>query len=138
MTLARLPRAIALLGAALLVGGCASHAASHDPTAGADNPANPNAPAAPPPPAAFTMVRLAGPPRRATPTSAPASQPGAAAASYVCPMHPEVTSNTAGICPKCKMKLEPRKAGSPATAAAPAAPQASSAAHESHDHGGHP
>ena len=31
---------------------------------------------------------------------------------YVCPMHPEVQSSTAGLCPKCQMKLvveEPRK-----------------------------
>lgn len=26
---------------------------------------------------------------------------------YTCPMHPEVISNQPGICPKCKMKLEP-------------------------------
>jgi hypothetical protein len=28
---------------------------------------------------------------------------------YVCPMHPEVTSSTAGLCPKCNMKLVPKK-----------------------------
>ena len=30
----------------------------------------------------------------------------AAKAVYFCPMHPEVTSNKRGKCPKCKMKLE--------------------------------
>jgi hypothetical protein len=30
-------------------------------------------------------------------------------AVYTCPMHPEVTSNEPGICPKCGMKLEVRK-----------------------------
>jgi hypothetical protein len=31
------------------------------------------------------------------------------AQTYVCPMHPEVTSNEKGArCPKCKMYLEPR------------------------------
>jgi len=29
---------------------------------------------------------------------------------YVCPMHPEVTSTAPGaLCPKCNMKLEPKK-----------------------------
>ncbi|HEY3359307.1 MAG TPA: heavy metal-binding domain-containing protein [Polyangia bacterium] len=28
---------------------------------------------------------------------------------YHCPMHPEVTSDKAGDCPKCGMKLEPIK-----------------------------
>jgi hypothetical protein len=27
---------------------------------------------------------------------------------YVCPMHPEVTSNEPGRCPKCKMFLKPK------------------------------
>lgn len=27
---------------------------------------------------------------------------------YVCPMHPEVVSDTPGICPKCNMKLDPK------------------------------
>jgi FtsP/CotA-like multicopper oxidase with cupredoxin domain len=31
--------------------------------------------------------------------------PGASASSYVCPMHPEVTSDEPGTCPKCGMKL---------------------------------
>lgn len=29
--------------------------------------------------------------------------------SYVCPMHPEVTSSSPGLCPKCNMKLVPKK-----------------------------
>lgn len=28
---------------------------------------------------------------------------------YVCPMHPEVQSREPGTCPKCNMKLEPKK-----------------------------
>jgi len=28
---------------------------------------------------------------------------------YVCPMHPEVQSPEPGTCPKCNMKLEPKK-----------------------------
>jgi len=29
--------------------------------------------------------------------------------AYVCPMHPEVTSKSPGLCPKCNMKLVPKK-----------------------------
>jgi hypothetical protein len=32
-----------------------------------------------------------------------------AGATYVCPMHPEVTSEAPGRCPKCGMKLVPKK-----------------------------
>lgn len=28
---------------------------------------------------------------------------------YACPMHAEVTSNAPGVCPKCNMKLVPKK-----------------------------
>jgi hypothetical protein len=35
--------------------------------------------------------------------------PPAQAATYVCPMHPEVTDDKPGQCPKCGMKLEPKK-----------------------------
>jgi Cu/Ag efflux protein CusF len=33
---------------------------------------------------------------------------GSSTQTYVCPMHPEVTSNEPGRCPKCKMFLEPK------------------------------
>lgn len=33
----------------------------------------------------------------------------AGAVTYVCPMHPEVSSNAPGVCPKCNMKLVPKK-----------------------------
>lgn len=38
-----------------------------------------------------------------------ASDGGSEEAVYVCPMHPEVTARTPGLCPKCNMKLVPRK-----------------------------
>ena len=50
-----------------------------------------------------------------------------AASSYVCPMHPEVTSSEPGTCPKCGMRLVPSDA-SPASA---------SDQHEGHAHGEH-
>jgi hypothetical protein len=34
---------------------------------------------------------------------------GSPAVVYTCPMHPEVTSDKPGVCPKCGMKLEPRR-----------------------------
>ena len=34
-----------------------------------------------------------------------AGDAGAQAEVYACPMHPEVTSSAAGVCPKCNMKL---------------------------------
>jgi len=34
---------------------------------------------------------------------------GMQAMTYVCPMHPEVTSTSRGNCPKCNMKLVPKK-----------------------------
>lgn len=52
-------------------------------------------------------------------SDSPASSDGA---TYACPMHPEVTSDAPGMCPKCHMALEKQKRSS----------------HESHDkHAGH-
>jgi len=50
-----------------------------------------------------------------------------AASSYVCPMHPEVASNSPGTCPKCGMKLVPSDA----------LPASASDQHEGHAHGEH-
>jgi FtsP/CotA-like multicopper oxidase with cupredoxin domain len=47
-----------------------------------------------------------------------------AAGAYVCPMHPEVVSDSAGRCPKCGMKLVP-------------ADLVGLQQHEHHGHGGH-
>lgn len=33
----------------------------------------------------------------------------AGAVTYVCPMHPEVSSSAPGVCPRCNMKLVPKK-----------------------------
>lgn len=40
---------------------------------------------------------------------AAAGSEDAGAVTYVCPMHPEVSSSAPGSCPKCNMKLVPRK-----------------------------
>jgi hypothetical protein len=36
---------------------------------------------------------------------------GAPKTVYSCPMHPDVTSDAPGLCPKCSMKLEPKTQG---------------------------
>jgi hypothetical protein len=41
--------------------------------------------------------------------------PGAASATYACPMHPEVKSDKPGSCPKCGMALEKVATVAPAT-----------------------
>jgi len=52
------------------------------------------------------------------PTAAPDSKvPGAESATYVCPMHPEVTSDRPGTCPKCGMKLVLEKSSESSTPA---------------------
>lgn len=56
----------------------------------ADDPSNPNAPESVDAPAA------------------PAAAPDAGHVVYTCPMHPEVTSDHPGHCPKCGMTLVPR------------------------------
>ena len=48
-----------------------------------------------------------------------------AAASYACPMHPEVTATEPGTCPKCGMKLVP--AQTPASYACPMHPEVTAA-----------
>ena len=45
----------------------------------------------------------------AQPADAPA--PATPAATYICPMDPEVRQSTPGACPKCGMALEPDLAG---------------------------
>ncbi len=39
----------------------------------------------------------------------PGPGPAAQAAAYVCPMHPQVTSNAPGNCSICGMALSPRR-----------------------------
>jgi FtsP/CotA-like multicopper oxidase with cupredoxin domain len=50
--------------------------------------------------------------------------------SYVCPMHPEVTSSEPGTCPKCGMKLVPSDAPP-----VPASESPVGSAHGGHEHG---
>lgn len=55
-------------------------------------------------------LALAGCSSPSTPVStATASGSSPVAAVYTCPMHPEVTSDKPGKCPKCKMDLVLKK-----------------------------
>ncbi len=59
-----------------------------------------------------TATQSAGasePAAKATPAAPATSSKPAASVTYVCPMHPEVTSDKKGRCPKCGMFLEPKK-----------------------------
>ena len=101
-----------LLAAPLLFVGCAK---TPPLVVGPDHPANADAAEAPLPPASHTLAisdasatqpatadrggHQMGQHQMSSPTA------GAAAATYVCPMHPEVTSTAPGKCPKCKMNL---------------------------------
>jgi Heavy metal binding domain len=90
--------------ATLLVVGCASQPPTKP--VGID-PSNPAAAESPAP----TLTPLVG--TREEARSAPSTAPSAAAekaqpkeaATYTCPMHPEISSPKPGKCPKCGMKL---------------------------------
>ena len=88
----------------LLAGGCASVPA--EPTRNlpaALDPANPAAPEGVAPP--LLSMEAAEPPHQ----HAASPHEHTARPLYVCPMHPEVTSDRPGQCPKCGMKLEQKK-----------------------------
>jgi hypothetical protein len=85
---------IAILLGVLVSIGCAKGEAPPPSNA---HPANPGAPEGTP------MVASSP----ATPSAAPHDH--GAATIYTCPMHPEVTSDKPGQCPKCGMNLVPKK-----------------------------
>lgn len=57
-----------------------------------------------------TTIASARPSSSASPHPAvkPMGSRDGAKTVYVCPMHPEVVSDTPGLCPKCNMKLDPK------------------------------
>lgn len=128
------PRALvtAALGTAALVLASACSPAPMPISQSRRDPSSPLAPeGASPPPAALAMQGPAEPKSsghehhhehahgdHAAPAAAGHEGHGAGAATdggaegtvYVCPMHPEVTSTAPGaLCPKCNMKLVPKK-----------------------------
>lgn len=56
-------------------------------------------------PAAENATAPAGDPEMTATVDTTAAATPATAAAYVCPMHPEVTSDQPGDCPKCGMAL---------------------------------
>ncbi len=64
--------------------------------------------------AALLLIILSGCSSPSAPSASNASPssvvtPAATAVVYTCPMHPEVTSDKAGKCPKCNMDLVVKK-----------------------------
>jgi hypothetical protein len=53
-----------------------------------------------------TSATVRPPTGRGRPAAGAAGAGAAAKTVYVCPMHPEITSDAPGLCPKCNMKLE--------------------------------
>lgn len=98
--------ALALLSAA----GCATR--SVPTTFPAASSASADAPEAPRVPVARTLE--GDPPLPGAPSSGwegldPIDETATPAATFTCPMHPEVTSDREGRCPKCGMNLEPKR-----------------------------
>ena len=141
-----LPAAVTV---AALVGGCAGAVRTESPAP--DHPANATAAEAPPPAPSTTLALRAPmtsgpevdgvvPPQVGKPGGSdhsghaghamPAGPSAPAGTTYVCPMHPKVTSTDPNArCPECNMKInKPAKSTTaPATRPAPG---------HSHDHGG--
>lgn len=95
--------------------GLAGCAYSAPPPMSHDHPAHAQAEEAPPPPASGTLgvpaTEPAAAPEAADPHAghhhgAAASQPTTRAA-FVCPMHPQITSDQPGRCAICNMELKP-------------------------------
>ena len=95
---------------ALLLPACATASGTVMPF-GTDHPAHADASESPlEDPAAFLRIDSAeiepamapGEPEKAEGSETPAG-------AYVCPMHPEVSSNEPGRCPECGMNLVPRE-----------------------------
>lgn len=83
-----------------------------------NDPASPGAPVAPPAPRSGVLSsgfdplasQAAGEGEDAHAGHAhEMAAPDAGAQKYTCPMHPEIVQDHPGVCPKCNMKLVPKK-----------------------------
>lgn len=87
------------------LGGCTAHREVAPLTP--NHPASPEAAEAPALPASETLrvESKTAPPDENDAAATRHHNPGAAKPAYSCPMHSEITSATAGRCPKCGMNL---------------------------------
>lgn len=101
---------VATLGLACSVGPSPVSRASNDPSnpAAAEGSAELRVAAAEVP-AAGSADEHAGHAGHAGHADARHGDGGTAEVVYECPMHPEVTAKAPGLCPKCNMKLVPKK-----------------------------
>lgn len=93
-------RIASILASLGLFVGCARGEA---PAPGASHPASPSAPEG-----TAYVASSAAPASASAPEDHSAHEHGAATV-YTCPMHPEITSDKPGQCPKCGMNLVPKK-----------------------------
>ena len=122
--------ALAAAAALVLAVGCATTTSPTDTPI--DHPANPDAPEASvsAPSRTLTIDSATQPESGVAQDAATVDSPEAQGTTYTCPMHKEVVSSQPGKCPKCGMKLVPKKQ------AAESQPNPDPSAHEGH--GGHP
>jgi hypothetical protein len=95
--------AILLLLVAVGISGCGSGARVE---VAPSHPASPEAESAPIPPHSNTLAVTSTDATSSGAAQAPsATAPSGSAATYVCPMHPDVVKDRPGKCPKCGMSL---------------------------------
>lgn len=94
----------ALVGTLLVLGACSP--APMPISQSSRDPSSPTAPEGVTPAVAHAHTHAPAPHAH---HAGPTGGEDAGAEIYVCPMHPEVTARAPGVCPKCNMKLVPKK-----------------------------
>ena len=115
--------------AVVVLAGCGGQSSSTETPA--DHPAHPTAAEAPAPERSRALRDQGTAPSET-------AQKNTAPVVYTCPHHPEVTSDKPGVCPKCEMKLQPKKADAGNAPPAGSSHDGHGGSHEGHGgHGGH-
>ena len=120
---------LSVLTFAVLAGCVGQPPSTETPT---DHPGHPMAAEAPAPERSRSLRD-----QQTAPSDSRNATKSAAPVVYTCPHHPEVTSNEPGVCPKCEMKLQPKRAGSGSDAPAGGAAHDSNSQQGHNGHGGH-